>query len=104
MSIADDIAELGASFFRRGLTFGRTGNISAVDADGTILCTPTGVSLDKLKPEALSRMDVDGGHLDRPTPTKEFFLHRALYRARPGTPSAAAPQARSTCAARTGLA
>lgn len=82
MSISEDIVELGASFFRRGLTFGRTGNISAVDTDGTVLCTPTGVSLDSLRPEALSRITVNGTHLDGPRPTKEAFLHVALYRAR----------------------
>ncbi|MGH3638220.1 MAG: class II aldolase/adducin family protein, partial [Mycobacterium sp.] len=50
MTVASDIAELGASFFRRGLTFGRTGNLSAIDADGTVLMTPTGVSLERLRP------------------------------------------------------
>ncbi|MFN3006820.1 3-oxo-tetronate 4-phosphate decarboxylase [Mycolicibacterium wolinskyi] len=82
MSVSEDIVELGASFFRRGLTFGRTGNISAVDTDGTVLCTPTGVSLDSLRPETLSRITVNGTHLDGPQPTKEAFLHVALYRAR----------------------
>lgn len=83
MNTAADIVDLGASFFRRGLTFGRTGNISALDGDGTILCTPTGVGLDRLRPQALSRIAVDGTHLDGPAPTKEAFLHLALYRARP---------------------
>jgi ribulose-5-phosphate 4-epimerase/fuculose-1-phosphate aldolase len=81
--IAQDIAELGASFFARGLTFGRTGNLSAVDTDGTILMTPTGVALDKLRASELSRVDVSGRHLDGPKPTKEAFLHLAIYRARP---------------------
>ncbi|MDG4662982.1 3-oxo-tetronate 4-phosphate decarboxylase [Mycobacterium sp. 236(2023)] len=83
MSVCDDIVELGASFFRRGLTFGRTGNLSAVDADGTVLMTPTGVSLDKLNRNQLSRLSIDGTRLDGPKPTKEAFLHLAVYRARP---------------------
>jgi ribulose-5-phosphate 4-epimerase/fuculose-1-phosphate aldolase len=81
--IADDIVALGASFFTRGLTFGRTGNLSAVDADGTILMTPTGVALDKLEPNSLSRLSIEGRHLAGPKPTKEAFLHLAVYRARP---------------------
>jgi 3-dehydro-4-phosphotetronate decarboxylase len=81
--IASDIVELGASFFRRGLTFGRTGNLSGVDADGSILMTPTGVSLDRLDAESLSRVTVDGRHIGGPRPTKEAFLHLAVYRARP---------------------
>lgn len=84
MSTVDsEIVELGASFFQRGLTFGRTGNLSAVDSDGTILMTPTGVALDKLRAGELSRVDRDGNHLDGPEPTKEAFLHLALYRSRP---------------------
>lgn len=81
--IAENIVDLGASFFARGLTFGRTGNLSAVDADGTILMTPTGVALDKLQAGRLSRLDATGRHLDGPKPTKEAFLHLAIYRARP---------------------
>jgi ribulose-5-phosphate 4-epimerase/fuculose-1-phosphate aldolase len=83
VTVASEIVELGASFFRRGLTFGRTGNLSAVDTDGTILMTPTGVSLDRLRSDALSRVTADGHHVDGPRPTKEAFLHLALYRARP---------------------
>ena len=83
MSVADDIVALGASFFRRGLTFGRTGNLSARDADGTILMTPTGVSLERLQSDSLSRVNDAGALLDGPRPTKEAFLHLALYRARP---------------------
>lgn len=81
--IADDIVDLGGSFFARGLTFGRTGNLSAVDSDGTILMTPTGVALDKLQAGQLSRLNLDGRHLSGPKPTKEAFLHLAIYRARP---------------------
>jgi ribulose-5-phosphate 4-epimerase/fuculose-1-phosphate aldolase len=83
MTIAADIVELGASFFRRGLTFGRTGNLSAIDTDGTIVMTPTGVSLECLRASSLSRVAPDGRHIGGPQPTKEAFLHLAIYRARP---------------------
>lgn len=83
MTIATDIVELGASFFRRGLTFGRTGNLSAVDSDGTIVMTPTGVSLERLDTGSLSRVSPAGQHIGGPPPTKEAFLHLAFYRARP---------------------
>lgn len=83
MSVAADIVELGASFFRRGLTFGRTGNLSALDDDGTVIMTPTGVSLERLRIDSLSRLDPAGGHIGGPPPTKEAFLHLAFYRARP---------------------
>jgi 3-dehydro-4-phosphotetronate decarboxylase len=83
MTVAADIVELGASFFRRGLTFGRTGNLSALDSQGTVFMTPTGVSLERLRAGSLSRVTLDGQHLGGPPPTKEGFLHLAIYRARP---------------------
>jgi 3-dehydro-4-phosphotetronate decarboxylase len=83
MTVADDIVELGASFFRRGLTFGRTGNLSAIDSDDTVVMTPTGVSLERLRIGSLSRVTRDGQHIGGPPPTKEAFLHLAIYRARP---------------------
>jgi ribulose-5-phosphate 4-epimerase/fuculose-1-phosphate aldolase len=83
MTIAADIVDLGASLFARGLTFGRTGNLSAVDDDDTLIMTPTGVSLERLRADALSRVTRDGRHVSGPSPTKEAFLHLAFYRARP---------------------
>jgi ribulose-5-phosphate 4-epimerase/fuculose-1-phosphate aldolase len=77
-----EIAALGASFFERGLTFGRTGNISVRLGD-EVLVTPTGSSLGRLDPDALSSIDLDGTHTDGPKPSKEAFLHAAVYRARP---------------------
>lgn len=82
-AIRDEIVDLGESFFRRGLTFGRTGNLSALDDDGVVVMTPTGVSLEGLQSQALSRVTLDGRHVDGPPPTKEAFLHLAVYRARP---------------------
>lgn len=81
-AIRAEIASLGASFFERGLTFGRTGNIS-VRLDDEILVTPTGSSLGRLEPDALSTIDTDGNHTGGARPSKEAFLHAAVYRARP---------------------
>ncbi|GAA0977583.1 aldolase [Acrocarpospora macrocephala] len=76
------LAELGASLFGRRLTHGRTGNISA-RVDGGFLVTPTGGSLGEISAGHLSLVDLAGGHLAGPRPSKEAFLHAALYRARP---------------------
>lgn len=80
MSVRDQIVELGASLFARRLTFGRTGNLS-VRVGEQILLTPTGASLGAL--DALAVIDTSGQHLDGPKPSKEAFLHAAVYRARP---------------------
>jgi ribulose-5-phosphate 4-epimerase/fuculose-1-phosphate aldolase len=45
--------------------------------------SPTNVSLGGLDPRRLSRLDSNGAHLDGPPPTKETWLHLAMYRARP---------------------
>jgi ribulose-5-phosphate 4-epimerase/fuculose-1-phosphate aldolase len=72
------IATFGASIFSRGLTFGSTGNISARIEDGWLM-TPTGSSLGELDPARLSRFDAAGRHVGGDPPTKESFLHFAMY-------------------------
>jgi ribulose-5-phosphate 4-epimerase/fuculose-1-phosphate aldolase len=76
------VVALGASLFARGLTAGRTGNLSVRVTDG-FLVTPTGSSLGELTTGQLSLVDLHGRHLDGPRPSKEAFLHAAFYRARP---------------------
>jgi ribulose-5-phosphate 4-epimerase/fuculose-1-phosphate aldolase len=75
------IVALGASLFERSLTFGRTGNIS-VRVGEQLLVTPTGVSLGALDADALSVVDLDGNHVRGAKPSKEAFLHAAVYRSR----------------------
>jgi len=76
--LREQICELGRSIFDRGLTHGSTGNISARCPDGWLL-TPTGSSLGKLDPSGLSKLDWNGKHLSGDPPSKENFLHLAMY-------------------------
>ncbi|NJD27960.1 MAG: aldolase [Chloroflexi bacterium] len=78
----EDIVKLGASLFGRRLTFGRTGNISIRDGD-RILITPTNTGLGSLAGTRPASIGIDGTHHDGPPPSKEAFLHAAMYRARP---------------------
>jgi 3-dehydro-4-phosphotetronate decarboxylase len=80
---AAQLCRLGVSLFQRGLTPGRTGNLSVRLQDDTILISPSGTSMGDLDPETLSRVSLDGTHLDGWPPSKETFLHLALYKARP---------------------
>ena len=80
--VRQQVVDLGASLFARRLTFGRTGNISVRDGSD-ILVTPTGASLGALDPGGLSVIDEQGRHVRGPKPSKEAFLHAAVYRARP---------------------
>jgi ribulose-5-phosphate 4-epimerase/fuculose-1-phosphate aldolase len=78
----DEICEVGASLFQRGLTFGSTGNISVRLSDGSYLMTPTNASLGKLDPAKLSRFDADGRFRDGDAATKEAFLHFCMFQQR----------------------
>ncbi len=62
----------------RGLTFGSSGNISVRLDDGWLM-TPTNVSLGNLDPAELSRLDAKGQVIGGAKPTKESFLHLAMY-------------------------
>jgi ribulose-5-phosphate 4-epimerase/fuculose-1-phosphate aldolase len=77
----DSLAAFGRSMFERGLSFGSAGNLS-MRIDGGWLMTPTNVSLGRLDPARLSRLDDNGKHIGGDAPTKESLLHIAMYGAR----------------------
>ncbi len=77
----DFICNMGRSMFERRLTFGSSGNISMRIADGWLM-TPTGSSLGRLDPARLSKLDDHGRLVGGDDPTKESFLHLAMYRER----------------------
>ena len=47
------------------------------------MITPTTSSLGRLDPSRLSRLDAEFQHVAGDKPSKEVFMHRAFYRARP---------------------
>lgn len=81
-SARTELVELGRALYDRGVTHGRTGNLSQIVGD-RLLMTPTGGCLGRLQPDKLSVLDLGGTHLDGPAPSKEVVLHLALYRRRP---------------------
>jgi ribulose-5-phosphate 4-epimerase/fuculose-1-phosphate aldolase len=78
----DAITERGRSLYERGYAHGSSGNLSVRVADG-ILVTPTGSSLGRLDPARLSKVAPDGRVLAGDPPSKEAFLHLAVYARRP---------------------
>lgn len=78
----ENLCELAASLYDRGLTHGSTGNISARTEDGGLLVSPTGTSFGRLDPARLSRFDAEGRHIGGDKPTKEMPLHNAFYQTR----------------------
>lgn len=79
----ENLAALGRSMFARRLTFGSSGNIS-VKIEGGWLMSPTNVALGDLDPARLAKLDEQGRHVSGDAPTKESFLHLAMYRERAG--------------------
>ena len=76
------LAELAASLFQRGFSVGSAGNISAKLEDGYLM-TPTNSCLGRLDPARISKLDTEFNHIGGDKPSKEVFMHRAFYRARP---------------------
>lgn len=79
----DEMVLLARSLFERGLTPGSSGNLSCRLESGGFLMTPTNSSFGFLEAESLSKLDENGQHLSGGKPTKEDFLHLAMYHARP---------------------
>ncbi|MFF4351855.1 class II aldolase/adducin family protein [Streptomyces sp. NPDC001530] len=64
-----------------GLVVGTSGNVS-VRVGGTVLVTPTGVPYDRLTPDDVVGVDLDGRQvLGSLFPTSELPMHLAIYRA-----------------------
>jgi len=81
-ALRERIVQHGKSLFARGFGCGASGNISAMLDDG-LLVTPTNSCLGRLDPARLAKLGPDGGHLSGDPPSKEAFLHHAMYRERP---------------------
>ena len=80
--LRDLLVALAASLFARGYSVGSAGNISVRLADGYLM-TPTNSCLGRLNAARLSRLDAGFAHIGGDAPSKEVFMHRAFYQARP---------------------
>ena len=76
------LVALAGSLFQRGFSVGSAGNISVKLADGYLI-TPTNSCLGRLEPARLSLLDAEFVHVGGDAPSKEVFMHRAFYAARP---------------------
>ena len=79
--LREQIVEFGRSIFDRGLTAGSSGNLSVRLGDGWLL-TPTNACLGRLDPARLAKLDWKGNRVSGDSPSKEAFLHRAMYEER----------------------
>ena len=65
-----------------GINQGTSGNVSARVPEG-FLITPSGIPYDKLKPEQIVAMDLEGGYRGDWLPSSEWRMHLDIYKARP---------------------
>ena len=77
-ALRERIAMHGQALYARGLAPGSSGNISTRLEDG-VLVTPTNSCMGRLDPARISKIAWDGGHLSGDKPSKEAFLHLAMY-------------------------
>ena len=83
-TLREDIAAIGKSLYDRGLAHGSAGNISVKLADGWLM-TPTNSCMGRLDPARISRLDAKGALVSGDKPSKETFLHLAMYGERAAT-------------------
>ena len=80
----DAICEVGRLMYARNLVAATDGNISVRLAPDRFLCTPSGVSKGRMRPEDLLIADAKGARLEGPGRiTSEFYTHLAAYEERP---------------------
>ncbi|WMS44469.1 aldolase [Acuticoccus sp. MNP-M23] len=77
----DQIVRFAELLYMRGYAHGTTGNISARVGD-VMLVTPTNSCMGLLDAERISAVAADGSLLSGDKPSKETFLHLAMYEER----------------------
>lgn len=83
--IREQICEIGRRMYNRRMVASNDGNISVRLADGSILCTPTGISKGYMTPECICRIDQDGtvlGAANGFLPSSEMKMHRMVFEKR----------------------
>ena len=65
-----------------GINQGTSGNVSVRTPDG-FLMTASGIPYDKMKPEHIVEMDLDGGYIGDYLPSTEWRMHMDIFKRRP---------------------
>ncbi len=76
------VIETARAMSQRGLSPGRSGNVSCRWRDG-MLITPSGMAYDELEPADVVHVDAAGKPTGKRKPSSEWLFHLAAYAARP---------------------
>ena len=82
MKEREEICDVCHKLWQRGIVAANDGNVSARLKDGTILCTPSGVSKGDMKPEMLVLLAADGTVFSAEEgykPSSEMKMHLRCY-------------------------
>lgn len=78
--LREQVVRIGRVMWERGLVSANDGNVSVRLADGSVLCTPTGVSKGFMTPEMLPVVALDGTTLRGDLrPSSEVLMHLRAY-------------------------
>jgi L-fuculose-phosphate aldolase len=68
---------------RRGLTHGKSGNVSVRYGERRFFVSPSGIDYELLQAEDIPLMDLDGRWFGRHRPSSEWRFHRDILKSRP---------------------
>ena len=80
-SLRRQICDIGKRAYDKGMGAANDGNISVLLEDGTLLCTPTGVSKGYMTPDMICRIDRTGTLVEDCAykPSSEIKMHLVVY-------------------------
>lgn len=82
LTLREEIVAHGLKLTPSGLSQGTSGNLSVRSGSG-FLITPSGTPYDRISPDDVVPMDMEGRYEHRLRPSSEWRFHRDIYMARP---------------------
>ena len=79
LSIREQVVEAMNRVYRNALTTTSGGNLSAMDENGHIFITPSGIDKGRLSPEDIAEVLPDGTVIGKYAPSMELPFHSAIY-------------------------
>lgn len=82
LDLREKVIETCLKMNEEGINQGTSGNVSVRTPEG-FLMTASGIPYDKMKPEHIVEMDLDGGYIGEYLPSTEWRMHMDIFKHRP---------------------